>query len=263
MKKVSIASETEEKIKTTYDMEDLRKKGELLQANLYKFEPYKNEITVEDYYNNNSLLTIEIDGKLSPSQNIQKIFKKYNKQKNTLLASTNQKNILTNELNYLESLIFEIQFSSTLENLSEIENELVSEGFIKIQKTKKETVKSSYLKFNYNGFDIYVGKNNTQNDKLTFSVANKLDFWFHVKNAPGSHTILKTNNLPIPQEVFNFSASLAAFYSKLSSSPKVEVDFTQIKNVKKIPGAKPGMVIYENYKTIYIKPIDGSTFLIQ
>ena len=84
-----------------------------------------------------------------------------------------------------------------------------------------------------------------------------------MKNAPGSHTILKTDNLPVSQDVLNFAASLAAFYSKLSTSPKVEVDFTTVKNVKKIPGAKPGMVIYENYKTLYLGPNDGSSFLIQ
>ena len=259
-KKINIA---EEKIKTTSDMEDIRKKGELLQANIYKIEPYTDKITVEDYYNNNLPISIELDENLSASQNIQKIYKKYNKLKNTLIASTNQKNILLNELNYLESLSFEIQLASSLDELSDIESELISEGFIKIQKNKKEIVKSTYLKFLYTGFSIFVGKNNVQNDNLTFSVANKSDIWFHVKNAPGSHTILKTNNLQPPQDVLNFVASLAAFYSKLSNSPKVEVDFTTVKNVKKIPGAKPGMVIYENYKTLYVAPNDGSAFLSQ
>ncbi len=259
-KKINIA---EEKIKTTSDMENIRKKGELLQANIYKIEPYTNKITVEDYYNNNLPITIDLDENLSASQNIQKIYKKYNKLKNTLIASNNQKNILQNELNYLESLAFEIQLASNLEELSDIESELISEGFLKVQKNKKEVIKSTYLKFFYNGFNIFVGKNNVQNDKLTFSIANKSDIWFHVKNAPGSHTILKTDNLPVSQDVLNFAASLAAFYSKLSSSPKVEVDFTTVKNVKKIPGAKPGMVIYENYKTLYLEPNDGSSFLIQ
>ena len=259
-KKINIA---EEKIKTTSDMENIRKKGELLQANIYKIEPYQSEITVEDYYNDNLPVSIQLDKNLSASQNIQKIYKKYNKLKNTLIASINQKKILQNELNYLESLSFEIQLASNLEELSDIESELISEGFIKVQKNKKEIVKSTYLNFLYNRFNIFVGKNNVQNDKLTFSVANKSDIWFHVKNAPGSHTILKTNNLSVPQDVLNFAASLAAFYSKLSNSPKVEIDFTTVKNVKKIPGAKPGMVIYENYKTIYIEPNDGSAFLIQ
>ena len=103
---------------------------------------------------------------------------------------------------------------------------------------------------------MLVGKNNIQNDKLTFHIANKYDIWFHVKNAPGSHTILRTNNQNVSNEVLEYAASLAAFYSKLKNSPKVEVDFTFVKNVKKIPSAKPGMVIYENYKTLYVTPVE-------
>jgi len=245
-------------------VENLRKTGELLQANLYKIAPFSSEVTVEDYYNNCAELTIKLDSSLNASQNIQRIFKKYNKLKNTLLASLTQKEKLENELKYLESLIFEIGFQSTLENLEEIEEELILEGFIKTQRNKKITVKSTYLQFNYNGFNIFVGRNNIQNDNLTFKVAHKSDIWFHVKNAPGSHTILKTNNEKnISLDVLEFSASLAAFYSKLSNSSKVDIDYTEVRNVKKIPGAKPGMVIYENFKTIYIEPNDGQTFLLQ
>jgi len=260
-KKLKIA---EEKISSTNDMENLRKTGELLQANLYKIAPFSSEVTVEDYYNNCAELTIKLDSSLNASQNIQRIFKKYNKLKNTLLASLTQKEKLENELKYLESLIFEIGFQSTLENLEEIEEELILEGFIKTQRNKKITVKSTYLQFNYNGFNIFVGRNNIQNDNLTFKVAHKSDIWFHVKNAPGSHTILKINNeKEITNNVIEVAASLAAFYSKLSNSPKVDIDYTEVRNVKKIPGAKPGMVIYENYKTIYIAPNDGQTFLLQ
>ena len=260
-KKLSIA---EEKISTTTDMDLLKKYGELLQSNLYKITPFSKEVTVEDYYNNCAPLTIKLDPSLTASQNIQKIFKKYTKLKNTLLACSSQKEQLQTSLKYLESLIFEIQFLTNIENLEEIEKELSQEGFIKIQKSKKACVKSTFLQFNYMNFIIYVGKNNIQNDKLTFSVAHKSDIWFHAKNVPGAHTILKTNNVAtVPQDVLEFAASLAAFYSKLSSSPKVDIDYTEVRNVKKIPGAKPGMVIYENYKTIYIKPNDGQTFSYQ
>jgi len=251
-KKLIIA---EEKILTTKDMEELRKQGELLQANLYRITPFSKEITVEDYYNDYQQITLTLDENLTPSQNIQKIFKKYNKLKNTFLACTSQKEKLKTELNYLESLSYEIQTQKEFENLYEIEEELILEGFIKTPSVKKVSLKPSYLQYFYNNFIILVGKNNIQNDKLTFSVAHKSDIWFHVKNAPGSHTILKTNNeKSIPLDVLEFAASLAAFHSKLSASPKVEVDYTEVKNVKKIPGAKPGMVIYENYKTIYIQP---------
>ncbi len=250
-KKINIA---DEKLKTTSDMDILKKQGELLQANIYKVVPFSKEITVEDYYNDLKPFTIPLDNNLSASQNIQKIFKKYNKLKNTLVACNSQKKQLEAELNYLESLVFEIQSQNSLDNFEEIEEELISEGFLKIQKGKKTIITSSYMQFNYKNFDIFVGKNNIQNDKLTFSVAHKTDLWFHVKNAPGSHTILRTNNITVTEDVIEYAAALAAFYSKLSSSPKVEVDYTEVKNVKKIPGAKPGMVIYDNYKTIYITP---------
>lgn len=251
-KKISIA---DNKILETKDMETLKKHGELLQANIYKILPFSTEITVEDYYNNYLPITIPLSPTLTASQNIQKIFKKYNKLKNTLLACSSQKKQLQNDLVYLESLVFEIQFQNTLTGLEEIEEELTEQEIIKTKTLKKSAVKPSYLQFYFNGFTVLVGKNNIQNDTLTFKIAHKSDIWFHVKNAPGSHTILKTNNIKqIPKEVLEFAASLAAFYSKLSNSSKVDIDYTEVKNVKKIPGAKPGMVIYENFKTIYIKP---------
>lgn len=253
-KKLKIA---EEKIESTKDMEDLRIEGELLSSNLYRILPYTKEIKLLNYYTNENT-TIKLDENLSPSQNVQKIFKKYNKLKNTLNSCTLQKKQLQNELNYIDTLSFEIQMQAEIEDLYEIEEELQNQNFIKKQTLKKTSIKKPYLKFFYKGFDIFVGKNNIQNDNLTFSVANKKDLWFHVKNAPGSHTILKVNNeTVIPTDVLEFAASLAAYYSKLKNSSKVEIDFTEVKNVKKIPGAKPGMVIYENYKTIYIKPNDG------
>jgi len=258
-KKLSII---DEKIESTKEMEDLRIRGELLSANIYKIKPYDDEITLDNYYDN-STVTLKLDKNLSPSQNVQKIFKKYTKLKNTLSSCTKQKEELNNELKYIETLSFSINMQSKIEDLEEIEEELIKESLIKKQNSKKKTPSSSYLKFNYKGFNIFVGKNNIQNDNLTFSVARKGDIWFHVKNAPGSHTILKTNNEEIAEDVLEFSASLAAFYSKLKESPKVEIDFTEVKNVKKIPGQKPGMVTYTNYKTIYIEPNDGCSNLLQ
>lgn len=258
-KKLSII---DEKIESAKEMEDLRIRGELLSSNIYKIKPYDEEITLDNYYTN-STATIKLDKNLSPSQNVQKVFKKYTKLKNTLVSCTRQKEELNKELEYIESLTFNINMQSKIEDLEEIEEELIKESLIKKQNSKKKTQISSYLKFNYKGFNIFVGKNNIQNDNLTFSVARKGDIWFHVKNAPGSHTILKTNNEDVSEDILEFSASIAAFYSKLKESPKVEIDFTEVKNVKKIPGAKPGMVTYTNYKTIYIEPSDGYSYLLQ
>jgi len=258
-KKLSII---DEKINSTKEMEDLRIKGELLSANIYKIRPYQEKITVENYYDN-STITIKLDKNLSPSQNVQKIFKKYTKLKNTLTSCTKQSQELNNELEYIESVAFSINMQSKIEDLEEIEEELIKGSLIKKQNSKKKTLISSYLKFNYKGFNIFVGKNNIQNDNLTFTIARKGDIWFHVKNAPGSHTILKATNEEISEDILEFSASLAAFYSKLKESPKVEIDFTEVKNVKKIPGQKPGMVTYTNYKTIYIEPNDGCSYLLQ
>jgi len=250
-KKLDIA---ETKLQNTEEMEELKIKGELLSANLYQIKPYSAEIKVYDYYRTNSEINIALDPNLSPSQNVQKIFKKYNKLKNTFSACSLQKEQLTSDLNYYESLLFEIQTQESIDDLEEIKEELMTQKLIHIQKQEKKTIQKNYLSYTYENFEILVGKNNLQNDKLTFKIAHKNDIWFHVKNAPGSHTILRTNSQDVSRETLAFAAALAAAHSKLKNSPKVEVDYTEVKNVKKIPGAKPGMVIYSNFKTIYITP---------
>lgn len=250
-KKLDIA---ETKIQNTKEMEDLKIKGELLSANLYQIKPYSAEVRVYDYYRTNSEINIALDPNLSPSQNVQKIFKKYNKLKNTFSACSLQKEQLSTDLAYYESLLFEIQNQESVEDLEEIKEELIEQKLIHAQKQEKKIIQKNYLTYTYENFEILVGKNNLQNDKLTFKIAHKNDLWFHVKNAPGSHTILRTNSQDVSRETLEFAASLAAGHSKLKNSPKVEVDYTEVKNVKKIPGAKPGMVIYVNFKTIYIEP---------
>lgn len=249
-KKIKIAKE---KIESTKEMEKLKIEGELLSANLYKVTPFSSEITVDNYYTGTSLV-ISLDPNLNASSNLQKKFKKYTKLKNTFIACSNQLEELTADLTYYESLFYEIYNQEYIEDLEEIKNELISQGIIKKQNKKQKEIASKPIEFIINDHKILVGKNNIQNDKLTFHIASKGDFWFHVKNAPGSHTILRTNNQNVTRETLEKTASLAAFYSKLKNSPKVEVDYTTVKYVKKIPGAKPGMVIYENYKTLYVEP---------
>ena len=153
-----------------------------------------------------------------------------------------------------------VENSSSLEDLSAIRAELENEGYIKKQNTSKKENKQKNEPLHFissDGFDIYVGKNNTQNDFLTLKFANSQDIWFHTKNIHGSHTIIKLGiNKDVPKSTMLEAAQLAAFYSKARQSSKVPVDYTQIKNVKKPSGAKPGMVIYENYNTIYADPVD-------
>lgn len=249
-KKIKLAKE---KIESAKEMENLKIEGELLSANLYKVKPFDSEITVDNYYTGKPLVIL-LDPNLNASANLQKKFKKYTKLKNTVSASSKQLEELNTDLAYFESLFYEIYNQEYVEELEEIKAELISQGIIKQQNKKQKEIHSKPLEFSFNNHQILVGKNNIQNDKLTFHIASKTDIWLHVKNAPGSHTILRTNNQDVTRETLEKAASLAAFYSKLKNSPKVEVDFTAVKNVKKIPGAKPGMVIYENYKTLYVTP---------
>lgn len=247
------------KIESTKDMEKLKIEGELLSSNLYKVKPFDKEITLDNYYTG-CPITLQLNPNLTASQNLQSIFKKYNKLKNTLIACSKQKEELISALNYFESLFYEIHTQKYIEDLEEIKLELIEQGIIKKVSKKQKDMPSKPLEFDVSNYKVLIGKNNIQNDKLTFHIASKTDIWFHVKNAPGSHTILRLNNIDIDNvsyETLNQVASLAAYHSKLKNSPKVEVDYTLVKNVKKIPGAKPGMVIYENYKTLYVEPLES------
>lgn len=242
-----------EKLKTTDDMENLRISGELLTANLYKLNNPTDKITLFNYYTNEDI-DIKLDINLSPSENLQKIFKKYSKLKNTYNACISQKEEVQNELNYLESIFFEIDSVDSIEEITEIKLELINQGYLKMPKKAIKNTPSKPLKLIFNDFEIYVGKNNIQNDYLTFTFASKNDIWLHAKNIPGSHTIIKTNGQEALNEVIVYAATYAAKHSKAKNSPKVDIDYTFVKNVKKIPGAKPGMVTYTNFKTIYIEP---------
>lgn len=240
---------TEEKIESAKDTENLKIKGELLSANLYQLKENVSSVTLFNYYENANI-TFELDINLTPVENLNKIFKSYQKKKNTLISSEEQKANILQDISYYESILYAIENSESIKELEEIKSELIHSD----SKTKTQE-KSQPQKFNYNGFDIYVGKNNLQNEHVTFKVAGKGDLWFHVKNSPGSHTILCLNGKKPTDDVVYYAAELAAKHSKLKSSYTVEVDYTQAKNVKKIPGSKPGMVTYTNFKTILVKLI--------
>lgn len=250
-KKLKIA---QNKIKESSNLEEYKIKGELISANIYRIKPNQETITLENFYDEYKPIELKLNPYITPAQNAQAYFKKYNKLKNTISACSIQEDELSNEIQYLDSILFSIDNANSREDLNLVKDELITSGYIKESKKKEKETTSSYLTFNYMGFEILVGRNNIQNDMLTFKVAMKNDIWLHAKNIPGSHTIIKTQNKELPDEVLEYAASLAALHSKAKNSPKVEIDYTKAVYVKKIHGAKPGMVTYTNFKTVYIEP---------
>lgn len=251
-------------IKTLKDNEGLEKwklKGELLTANIYAIEKGMNTIKVVNYYQEDMPeIEIALDTTKTPSENAQKYYNKYNKAKRTLAALEIQKKQNDEELEYLEGVLNAIDASTDEADLNDIRNELIEQGFIKRKrgdkKPAKQQKKSKPLHFiSSDGFDIYVGKSNIQNDELTIHFAKSDDIWLHTKNIPGSHVIIATNDAKtVPDQTIIEAANLAAYNSKGKDGSNVPVDYCPRKNVKKPGGSKPGFVIYENNKTVYITP---------
>ncbi|MDY7063092.1 MAG: NFACT RNA binding domain-containing protein [Sarcina ventriculi] len=253
LKKIKILEKT---LKECEAKEDYRIKGELLTSYIYGFKKGDKDVSVLNYYSENEeYLKISLDENKTPSENIQFYFKKYNKLKNAEEASINQLSINEDELNYLNSVLTSLETADNYADIEEIKKELIETGYVRFRKEKnKNKIKTNKpLHFiSSDGIDIYVGKNNIQNDYLTLKFAEKTDTWLHTKIIPGSHVIIKGKN--IPESTLLEAATLAAFYSKGKNSTKVPVDYTLVKNVKKPSGAKPGMVIYSTNKTLYIDP---------
>lgn len=263
----------DEKLKECKDMDTYRIYGELITANLYRI-PNRNlsEIELENYYDNNNKITIKLDKRFLPSINAKKFFKKYSKLKNALAIVSEQKEDTLKELDYIESVVYELESCSTIEEVSAIFEEISENDIFKDKKelntskkskikkskfTKNKTVSFNPLKYTVDGYTVLVGRNNKENDYLTLKYANKSDIWFHTKDFHGSHTILKIdNNVPIPNDnVLVEVARIAAQHSKAKNSSNVPVDYCEVKYVKKPSGSKPGMVIYSNNKTLNVNPI--------
>ncbi|MDY4647108.1 MAG: NFACT RNA binding domain-containing protein [Aerococcus suis] len=229
-------------------------RGELLTTYLYQMTKGQSEITVNNYYDDDKPLTIALDPTLTPSQNAQHYFHKYNKLTDSITHIHEQMAKTKAELSYLESVDTQIQLAEPQE-LNEIKDELIHEGYLKKQKQKRSH-KNKRLKPRHfttqSGTSILVGRNNRQNDELTMRKANKNHYWFHTKDIPGSHVILMTDN-PSDEDIVE-AAQLAAKYSKYAQSTNVPVDYTQVKDVKKPNGAKPGFVNYFNQQTVFVTP---------
>ena len=244
-------------LKKCADREELRIKGDLLQANLYRVKKGESVVTVENFYDENGgELTIPLNPALSPAQNAQRYYKEYNKAKTRELKLKEQIALAGEELLYIESVQDMLSRAETEQELSGIRTELSEQGYIKANKGKrmKEKPLPPLEYTSRDGFIIWVGRNNRQNDLLTLKTANKNDIWLHTKNIPGSHVIVCSNGRAVPDTTIEEAARLAASHSKARESSQVPVDYTLVKNVSKPQGAKPGRVIYVNYKTVYVTP---------
>lgn len=243
-------------LRSIKNRDELRLKGELLTANIYSIKKGMTTVELPNYYSENQeLVAIELDSNKTPSENAQKYYKAYNKAKRTFEALKDQIKSNDEELAYLESVLTSVNNCTDEQDVKEIRRELREEGYVKKVKNQKDKSKKHSVPLHFisqDGFDIYVGKNNIQNDELTLKFARPRDIWMHTKNIPGSHVIIVANGQTIPDTTLNEGAMLSAFYSKAKNFSKVPVDYTEKKNVKKPNGSKPGFVIYETNKTAYI-----------
>ena len=259
------------KLKECKNMDVYRLYGELITANLYKI-PNENlsSIELENYYDNNKKITIPLDKKYLPSVNAKRYFKKYSKLKNALEIVSMQKKETIEELDYIESVVYELESANSIEEIAEILDE-ISENDIfkektknlknkkqnKVRKsnlTKNKNVSFNPLKYKIDDFTLLVGRNNKENDYLTLKFANKSDIWFHTKDIHGSHAVLFLQNQKPSQDILTKCAEITAYHSKAKFSSNVPVDTCLVKYVKKPKNAKPGMVIYTNYNTLYVNP---------
>lgn len=242
--------------------DEFKLKGELLTAYIYMIKKGMKEIEVQNFYTSDySNIKISLNENLTPSENSQKYFKKYNKLKTAKKEITHQMDINEEEIDYLENILLSIDNCENMDELQDIREELVKLGYAKVQgkaKPKKETTLTTmpHKFLSSDGTTIFVGKNNKQNDHLTLRIADYDDIWMHTKNIPGSHVIIKCAGTEVSDKTIYEGAMLAAYFSKSKMSSKVPVDYTKKKNVKKPSGSKPGMVIYETNSTIYVTPTE-------
>ena len=249
----------QKQLKDTEKREKFRIYGELINTYGYNLEEGAKKLTCLNYYDNKEI-TIPLDETKTPQENAQHYFEKYNKLKRTWEASVKLTEETKGEIEHLESISTALDIARSEEDLVQIKEELTEYGYIRRHYTGKR-VKITSRPFHYvssDGYDIYVGKNNFQNEDLTFKTAVGNDWWFHAKGCPGSHVIVKTNGEELPDRTFEEAARLAAYYSKNRGAEKAEVDYVERKFVKKVSGARPGFVIYHtNYSMLVPTDITG------
>jgi predicted ribosome quality control (RQC) complex YloA/Tae2 family protein len=253
----------EEALLDTERIQKYRLYGELLTANAHAVKKGAKEAALLDYYKDPpEPVIVPIDEKLSASANAQKYYKLYQKARTARDMAENQHSEALAELRYLEGQADNVSKCTAEAELNEIKDELTLEGYLRPDGRKAKAQKAAPSRpmhfISSDGFDIYVGKNNRQNDELTLKTAEPADIWLHTKEIPGSHVIIKSKGGEVPSQTLFEAACLAAWYSKARGGSQIPVDYTLRKFVKKPSGAKPGMVIYTNQNTAYITPQEGT-----
>lgn len=241
-------------LKKNENFEKYKNIGDILAANMHQIKYGMKKITVLDFYNNEEI-TINLDPLLSPNDNLNFYYNKYNKGKRTISALDSRFLDIQNEIRYFEEIKMFIEKETDFIGIEEIENELnlsnsgnKIKNKIKLNKSKKREL----LSFDYKGFQIFVGRNNKENEEISFSKGQPNDIWLHIKDIPGSHVLILRNNQELPNDVLLHAANLACEYSKAKKGDKVTVDYCERKFVKKIKNSKPGNVIYTNFHSLLI-----------
>ena len=248
----------EKELSATFDRERLRQLGDIVTANIHRIEKGKPILQAEDFYDEEmKVIDIPISPILSPQQNAAKFYKDYTRMKNAEKELTKQIALGEEELSYLKSVLDELNRAASEQELEEIRAELAAGGYVKAESGKKrmKQSKSSPMRFeSTDGYPIYVGRNNRQNDELTFKLARKDDIWLHASKVHGSHVIIACAGQPVPDDTVTQAAQLAAYYAETGGGQNISVDVTPVKQVKKVPSGKPGMVIYHTYRTVIANP---------
>ncbi|AQQ53773.1 Rqc2 family fibronectin-binding protein [Planococcus lenghuensis] len=233
--------------------DELQLAGELIMANIYQLKKGMKQVEVDNYYTNEKM-TIQLDPRKTPVENSQRYYSRYQKAKTAIVKTQEQIDKTLQDIDYFETLSQQVQHAG-LSDIEEIREELAEEGYMKAQKgqKKKKPVKpSAEIYVSSSGTRISVGKNNKQNDYVTFKLAAKTDTWLHTKDIPGSHVVI--HDAEPDEETILEAATIAAYFSKARESSSVPVDYTEVRQVKKPNGAKPGFVIYFEQKTVYVTP---------
>ena len=248
----------EKELAATYDRERLRQFGDIVTANIHRITKGQTLLQAEDFYDEDmKIVDIPLSPILSPQQNAAKFYKDYARMKTAEKELTRQMAIAREELEYLCSVVDELNRAGTEQELEEIKQELQAGGYIKADNGKKRIKQSKLPPMRFestDGYPIYVGRNNRQNDELTFKLARKDDLWLHASKVHGSHVIISCGGTTPPDDTVTQAAQLAAFYSETTAGQNIPVDATTIKQVKKVPSGKPGMVIYHTYRTVIVNP---------
>ncbi len=244
-------------LQATYGRDEMRKKADLITANLYRLQRGTAKFTAQDFFDENCPeVEITLDVRYSPQQNAMRLYKNYNRAKTAEEYLTKLIEEGTQELEYLESVLDELGRATSRSELSDIREELMRTGYVSEQKAKgQRPAPSTPIEVESpNGLTILIGRNNRQNDELTLKMAGKDDMWLHASKIPGSHVIVRRGAYGISDDDLTFAAELAAYHSHGRESSKVPVDYTLVRNIKKPNGAKPGMVVYETYNTAFVAP---------